>query len=106
MIMTDTAGQELTYVSVELPESSDSAVLTVRVPCVTGMSLAADDDPDVRVLGREAGSGDPFQDLSASPIDLTPYAGTDQDFEVKLHANVVSSGVLTKAVGVRATYNP
>lgn len=104
--MTDTNGQALTYVSVQLPESSDGGVLVVRVPCVAGMSLTADDDPDVRVLARENGTADPFQDLASSPLDLTPYAGADQDFDVKLHANSVSGGIVTKAVGVRATYNP
>ncbi len=104
--MTDTNGQELTYVSSQLAESTDGPVLVVRVPCVAGMSLTADDDPDVRVMGRESASGDPFQDLASSPIDLTPYAGGDQDFDVKLHANAIASGIVTKAVGVRATYNP
>lgn len=102
--MTDTGDNVLTYVSVELEESSDSAVLVVRVPCVAGMSLTADDDPDVRVMGRPTGVGS-YQDLAASPISLTPYDGSDQDFDVKLSSGSVS-GVLTTAVGVRATYNP
>lgn len=101
----DTTDQPITYVSLQQEENSDSTIMVIRVPCAAGQSLTADDDSDVRILARENGTADAFVDIQSSPIDLTPYADTNQDFDVKVHTNGVS-GIVPTAVGVRVTYNP
>lgn len=101
----DTMNQPLTHVSFQQVENSDSAVLVIRVPCVTGQFLTADDVIEARVLARKNGTADTFVDLASLPIDLAPYDGTDADFDVKVHTNAVT-GIVPTAIGVRVTYNP
>lgn len=103
--ITDTAGVPITYLNFTQVESSDSANFTVRVPCIAGQWLKADDNPDVRILARPAGSMGSFVDLATDPISLDPYAGTNADFELHLHTNAVA-GLVSTAVELRATFNP
>lgn len=46
---------------------------------------------DVAVEGRAAGVGS-YIDLETTGIDLTPYVGTTQDFEIRYTASDVYSG--------------
>ena len=105
LAILDTADQPITYISFQQEENSDSAIIVIRVPCAAGQSLTADDIAETRVLARENGTMDTFVDIATSPIDLSPYAGTNQDFDVKVHTNGVS-GIVSTAVEVRVTYNP
>lgn len=105
LAILDTTNQPITYISLQQAENSDGAIIVIRVPCAAGQSLTADDVVETRVLARENGTLAAFADIASSPIDLTPYAGTNQDFDVKVHTNGVT-GIVPTAVGVRVTYNP
>lgn len=102
--ITDLGGIPITYLSFTQEEAEDSAVFSVRVPCVAGQWLKAADNAVVRVFGRPSGSGS-FVDLADDPISLTPYAGTNAAFDLYLHTEAVT-GLVSTAVEVSATFNP
>jgi hypothetical protein len=102
--ITDTSNVPISYLRFSQVESADSAVFVVRVPCVAGQALKAEDNADVRVLGRRHGTADAFVDLASNPISLTPFAGTNTDFDLKLHTNAVA-GIVSTAIELRATFN-
>lgn len=104
MDITDTNDVPITYLSFTQAESTDGTVFVIRVKCLSGLKLVAQDVADVRVLARRHGTVDAFVDIATSPIALTPYAGTSVDFDVKLHTNAVTAFVST-AVEIRVTYN-
>ena len=104
-LITDTNDVPITYLRFAQVENSDSAVFVVRVPCASGQWLKAADDANARLLGRRHGTADAFVDLASNPISLTPYAGTNTDFDLKLHTNAVA-GLVATAVELRATFNP
>lgn len=103
--ITDTIGAPLTSVSVLMDEGTDSPVLTALVPCLANRWLTTSDEAACRVLARLTGSGDPFEDIADNPVDLTPYDGTTQSFDFKLHAEAVA-GLVHVALPVRVTANP
>ena len=104
MNVTDTNGVALTVLSMSLAQNNDSSVFVIEVPAVAGMSLTADADPAAQVLARRTGSGAAFADIAASPILLTPFAGTTVQFDVKLHAAAFSGLIKRVAVPVRVKY--
>lgn len=104
MNILDAGNQPLTYMAMQQAESTDSQVIVIRAPCLAGQFLTADDVTEARVLVRESGVGS-YQDISTTPIDLSPYDGLTQDFELKVHTTSVD-GIVPVAVEVRVTYNP
>lgn len=104
-IITDTADNSLLYVNLRLDEGADSVVIVARIPCKSGLKLATNSDGRASVLARRTGSGDPFVNIATSPIDLTPYDGTNTDFDFKVHAGSVT-GLERVALPVRVTFNP
>lgn len=68
------------------------AVITfqVRDNCQDGLRLYSETVGDLTVEGRIAGGGS-FTDLEGSYIDLTPYAGTRQTFDIRITAGSVST---------------
>jgi hypothetical protein len=103
--ITDTAGQPLIYVNLRLDENTDSVVIVALIPCKANTFLASDSDGRASVLARRTGSGAAFQDISALPIDLTPYDGTTESFDFMVHSNSVT-GLERVALPVRRTANP
>jgi hypothetical protein len=101
--ITDTANAPITSLQMSLTEETESSVFVVRVPCLAGQKLRSDPNPYAQVLARESGSGDAFQDIAASPIDLAPYAGTLTLFDVKVAALSVE-GLKRAALSVRVSY--
>lgn len=104
MNVLDAGNQPLSYISLQQEESTDSQLILIRVPCVSGLFLTAEDVPEARMMVSVHGAGS-FQDVAISPLDLAPYDGTTQDFDLKVHTTAVS-GVVPVAVDVRVTYNP
>ncbi|MDQ3649703.1 MAG: hypothetical protein M3458_05360 [Acidobacteriota bacterium] len=102
---TDTADVPLSSVHLELAESTTSAAFVVRLLCVAGTYLKADVDASAKVLARRNGTADAFVDLSIASINLTPFAGTVQAFDVKVEALNVTSNV-EGAFDVRVTRTP
>lgn len=98
--ITDTNDVPVTYLNFSLPESIDSAVFTLKVPCKAGQVLKADPNPNVSIFGRVSGVGS-YVNLNTAPIDLTPYAGTNQAFDLFVRTGAVS-GLISTAVPVRA----
>jgi hypothetical protein len=102
--VTDTTGAAVTILSLSVPQNADSAVVALLIPGVSGMSLTADSDPAAQVLARRTGSGDAFQDVADSPIDLTPYAGETVSFDFTFHGAAFSGIVKRVALPVRIKY--
>ncbi|MET0646373.1 MAG: hypothetical protein ABW208_07105 [Pyrinomonadaceae bacterium] len=102
--ITDSAGAAITVLSMSLAAAQESAVLTVRVPCLAGQFLAADSNPSASVLARRTGSGDAFADLAVAPISLTPFDGQTVEFDLKVSASALT-GVRRVAIPVRVTYS-
>lgn len=103
--ITDTSGQPLLYVNLRLDEGADSVVIVARIPCRAGKFIATDNDARASVLARRTGSGDAFVNVADDPIDLTPYDGTNTDFDFKVRAGSVT-GLERVALPVRVTFNP
>lgn len=101
--ITDTGDAPITYVYFLLTESSDGPSLVVRAPGGAGRFLKADDDADLRVLGRRSGTSDSFVDLATSPLDIS--WSDSADVEIKAHAGAVSA-FEQRAVHVKSTYSP
>ncbi len=66
-------------------------VLTIR--CRAGYELTSTAVTNVAVEGRVTGGGG-FTNLETTPIDLTPYDGTDQDFDIKITSEAVTAARL------------
>ncbi|HEV2860244.1 MAG TPA: hypothetical protein VGX48_04495, partial [Pyrinomonadaceae bacterium] len=102
---TDEAATAPTVFSMSLTAGAESPVFTVSVPAAAGHWLRSQVDSSASVLARVQGSGADFVDISAEPVDLTPYAGDDVTFELKVLAAEVT-GVKRVALEVRATDAP
>lgn len=105
MNVVDVNDIPISYLNYQQEESSDSSVLIIRIPCEAGTFLTANDVPEARILVRENGTSDAFQDVATVPLDLDPYAGSSQDFDMKVHTGAVV-GIVPVAVNIRVTYNP
>lgn len=106
MNVTDTDDNPVSAVSVVQQENTAVTQLVGRIPCVAGMFLKATDAANARVLARVADSGDPFVDIGLFPIDLTPYAGLNEDFEFRIEADDAASPVEYVELPVVVTFNP
>lgn len=102
----DGFNRPITYIGLEQVESTDSAPIIIKVPCVSGSWLTADDDLLVRVLVRLNGTSDSYVDVQVSPVNLNPFSGTTVAFDMVVRTNSVSGGVSPMAVEVRRTLNP
>jgi hypothetical protein len=69
----------------DLSDGEASGVVVLRVLPAVGYSLkASPGDGDIEIQARETGSGDPFVDIAASPIDLSSYTPeTPQNFDFR-----------------------
>lgn len=105
LAITDTTGAPLNNVALEIDADAESVVVVGLVPCIDGMFLTVANTPQAAVLARRAETADPFVDIDAAPIDLTPYDGQTIPFEFKIAAGSVA-GNLTVALPVRVTFSP
>lgn len=104
--ITDAGGSPLMYVNLQLPASTDSVVVVGLVPCSAGRFLtAAPLNSSASVLARRTGSGDAFQNLATSPINLAPYDGETISFDFKVHSQAIT-GFARVALPVRVSYSP
>jgi hypothetical protein len=95
MTITDSAGNRVGYCAFDLSDGQSSGVVVLRVTPADGHSLKATPaDADVEIQSRETGSGDPFVDIGASPLDLSSYTpGTPVNFDFKAVAADPLAGV-------------
>jgi hypothetical protein len=79
-----TTGKRIGYLSYDLSDGETGATVVLRVIPADGYVLRASPaDDDVVIQARENGSGDPWTDIEATPIDLsgyTPDVPVDFDF--------------------------
>jgi hypothetical protein len=90
----DQDGNPLSFVDVAVANGLDTPATRVHVPCTASRKLKADDSPVARVLARRAGDAGPFTDIATSPIDLTPWAGTSQWFDLVFRGATDGSAVI------------
>lgn len=70
-------------------------VLQIKIDCVSGYALHCSDTTGIEVHGRLAGS-ESWIDLETSSIDLTPYGGSKQIFDIRLRGDEVGSKTRVK----------
>jgi hypothetical protein len=88
-----TTGKRIGYLQYDLSDGETGATIVLRVVPAVGYSLKAlPVDSDYQIQARENGSGDPWVDIAATPIDLsgyTPETPVDFDFRVIAGAPLV-----------------
>ena len=87
-IITDTSNNPISTVRESAYRNSFGGQFTVRIYCKAGYKIKSHHDPDVQILVRKSGTTDAFQDVAISPVDLTPFVNTYQDFDVKPHIDL------------------
>jgi|GEM_PF-4573093 len=80
-------------------DSGAVQVYTIRIDCRTGYSLFADAVASLTVEAKRTADAD-YTDIEASPIDLSAWDGTTQEFQVRLTAASVSA-VTRRAFSLR-----
>lgn len=71
--------------------SGEVRTMTIRLECHTGRQLEmAEAVANVAIEARAVGSVS-WTNLETTPISLTPYNGTFQDFEIRLTGGAVSA---------------
>jgi hypothetical protein len=107
MRITATTGKRIGLLSWDLSDNEISSVVVLRIiPAVNYKLQAIPTDLNVQLQARETGSGDPFVDIGATPIDLSghvPEVAVSYDFRavagaltdvrrVAIRIQVVSNG--------------
>ena len=92
MAIFDTANNPISSFSLSL-NSAEVKTLTIRVECRTGRFLRCETVADIAVEARKVGDTT-WINLETTPIDLSPFDATRQNFEIRLTA--VSVIVLTR----------
>lgn len=84
----NTSGGRVGYLAVDLSDGETSGVFVLRIVPASGYFLkAVPADADFEIQARETGSGDPFVDIAAAPIDLSSYAAeTPVNFDFRVVA--------------------
>jgi hypothetical protein len=106
--ITNVNGSRVGYIRFELSDNESSPVwrLNIRpgLPLGGGYRLTATTDDDVALFARINGSGDPFVDLAASPIDLSGFP-PDEDilFDFKAVAGSPLIDVRRAALEIQLT---
>lgn len=92
MQITDLSNNPINRVQ-DAVRADSSNVRTIRINAIeAGFTLKCDVSvPDVDVEGRAVGDVS-WVDLETTGIDLDPYVGTSQDFEVRYSADDVYGG--------------
>lgn len=104
-IVTDTNGQQITAVNLTVNESSESGVFVIRFKALANYKLTAPANSLITVLARKTGSGATFQNIAANPIDVSPFANTVVDYDLKIAAATVNLPIERVALPVRLTPN-
>lgn len=69
--------------------SADSIVLQIRIDCMTGYEFYADTVANLAAEGQKEGDVS-WTNIETTPIDLSPWNGTRQTFNVRLTAAAVT----------------
>lgn len=86
----------------QLLESNDSKVFNIKLQCKAGYELRSTSHPAITVEAKRL-SDVSWTGIEGSGLDLTPYDGTVQDFQVRLTTGALS-GKSTEVVTVEAVY--
>ena len=85
----NTAGVQILSSTFAVRNLTDES-LTIRIDCETGYSLSSQATADAAVEVRRVGDV-PWVNLETTPISLTPWDGTQQDFEIRVTAGTITS---------------
>jgi hypothetical protein len=92
-MIKDTDGNVLYSVDLSI-ESEEAQITTIQIECRDGYSLFGEAVDDMTVEARHGTSGS-WTDLSAGgSIDLTPWDGDLETFQIQTIAGVISEYVL------------
>ncbi len=70
-------------------DSNGNTILTVRIECRAGHFLGATSAANLTVEARKVGDA-AWTNIESGQISLTTYAGTKQNFEIKLTSGFVA----------------
>lgn len=92
MITDPDTGQTVTFVPVNLVEGGESDVITLDIaPEVSGALLRSGVDASAKIKARISPSA--FQDIGASPLDLSAFFGSSVAVDFKVVAATPLPGV-------------
>lgn len=81
--------------------TGDVAAYTLVLDCESGYEFFADAVTDLAVEAKRSADAS-WVDIETTPIDLTPWAGTQQPFDVRLTAS--GSGSVRRAFALRVEH--
>lgn len=105
MIITDINGEALGYLPADLRPGEETAPVTVIIAAAAGRRLRASIAAEVQILARQTGTPGDWADISAAPVDLTPFAGQSVQWDIKVAALAGLTGRLRLAGFVGVTYS-
>lgn len=74
-------------------ESGEVLVFTVPILCTAGYTLRVEQGSVSNVLIEARHVGDSFVNIETTELDLTPWDGTTEDFEIRITVGTISSHV-------------
>lgn len=81
------------YLSFDVSDGEVSSTVVLSItPGINYLLKVSETDPDFEVQARESGSGDPFVDIGATPINLsshTPETPVDYDFRIVTNSPLI-----------------
>ena len=72
--------------------STETETLTVKIDCLDGYQLSAHTVADCVVEARH--DGDAWVNIETTPIDLTPWDGDREIFEIRVTAPTITSQLI------------
>ena len=71
-------------------ESTANRVFTVTIDCHSGHELSGEAVADATIEAKHSAAGG-YTNIESSPIDLSTWAGTQQEFQIKMTAGTITS---------------
>ena len=93
--MLDSLNRTIGYFPVELVSNQETPVVVIKVVAGNKVHLTCEASPNVITLARQSGTANAFQDISASPIDLSGFTpGSVIAFDVKCRGGNIQGRVI------------
>lgn len=78
-------------VSVNAGIKSEEAIqFKIEIDCKAGYFMRATPVADLLVQARHHGTGGAFTDIESTPFDLTPWDGSQEEFDIRITAGVIT----------------
>jgi hypothetical protein len=81
-------------------ESGQNRVYTITIDCFTGHELSGEVVGDIAVEARHGIVG-AYTDIETTPIDLSPYNGSTETFQIRVTAGTITAPHLVRSFKLR-----